>query len=52
MLKDLFLDKFLPVPILPDVLSEFASLYLLTAEMRILGLLYWTKKDDLGWFSR
>jgi hypothetical protein len=26
-------------------------LYLLTVEMRILGRLYWTKKNELGWFN-
>jgi FHA domain len=41
----------LPIPFLPGAISEFLGLYLLTVEMRILGLLYWTKKDDLGWFS-
>jgi len=28
---------------------SFISVYLLTVNMRILGLLYLTKKDDLGW---
>jgi hypothetical protein len=31
---------------------KFVSVYLLTVNMRILGLLYLTKKDKLGWFSR
>jgi hypothetical protein len=30
---------------------SFASVYLLTVGMRILGLLYLTKKHKLGWFS-
>ncbi len=30
----------------------FADIYLLTVSMRILGLLYITKKHKLGWFSR
>ncbi|SPE54263.1 putative FHA domain containing protein [Verrucomicrobia bacterium] len=30
----------------------FASVYLLTIGMRILGLLYLTKKEKFGWFSR
>jgi hypothetical protein len=34
------------------VISGFLSLYLLTVEMRILGLLYWTNKDTFGWFQR
>ena len=31
---------------------SFASVYLLTVSMRILGLLYVTKKERLGWFNR
>jgi hypothetical protein len=42
----------LPVPLLPSVISGFLNLYLIVAGMRILGLLYWTKKDKLSWFSR
>lgn len=30
----------------------FANIYLLTVSMRILGLLYITKKEKFGWFSR
>jgi hypothetical protein len=30
----------------------FAGLYLLTVDMRILGLLYLANKDRLGWFNR
>ncbi len=30
----------------------FASIYLLTVSMRILGLMYITKKEKFGWFSR
>jgi hypothetical protein len=33
-------------------LWSFAGYYLLTASMRILGLLYVTKKDKLGWLGR
>jgi hypothetical protein len=29
---------------------SFVSVYLLTINMRILGLLYVTKKEKLGWF--
>lgn len=44
------LEKALPIPILPGLISEFLGLYLMTVEMRILGLLYWSKKTELGWF--
>jgi len=33
-------------------LWSLLSVYLLTVGMRILGLLYLTKKEKLGWFSR
>jgi hypothetical protein len=46
------LPLILPVPVLPWVLGNLLGLYLLTVEMRILGLLYAAKKADLGWFNR
>ncbi len=42
----------LPVPILPSLLSGFLGLYFLAVEVRILGLLFWMRKADLGWFRR
>ena len=30
----------------------FASLYLVTVNVRLLGLLYLTKKEELGWLKR
>jgi hypothetical protein len=46
------LPMIVPMPFVPWIVSNFLGLYLLTVEMRILGLLYLTKKDDLGWFNR
>ena len=46
-----FLPQVLPVPILPGVIGEFVGLYLATVEMRILGLLYRSKEEELGWFA-
>ena len=46
------LGSVLPIPILPTLVSQFLGLYLGVVEMRLLGLLYWTKRADLGWFSR
>lgn len=40
----------LPVPLLPSLLSGFASFYFLTLEMRVLGLMHWCNKEKLGWF--
>ena len=41
-----------PIPILPEVISVSLNLYLTLAGMRILGLLYRIKADDLGWFAK
>jgi hypothetical protein len=35
--------------ILPAIIANFLGLYLLVVEMRILGLMCRTKKDELGW---
>ena len=37
--------------ILPALVAKFISLYGLTVEMRILGLLYYTNKEKLSWFN-
>jgi hypothetical protein len=39
------------IPILPTVISTFISLYGITVEMRLLGLLYHTNKAKLAWFD-
>jgi hypothetical protein len=49
---DAFLQRLLPIPFLVGIVLGFVSLYLLTVEMRILGLLYLINKDRLGWFNR
>jgi len=49
---DEYLPHFLPVPLVPAILSSFLGLYLLTVFMRILGLLYRDNKEKLGWFDR
>jgi hypothetical protein len=44
------LPELLGIPyILPSIIANFFGLYLLAVEMRILGLLCRTKKDELGW---
>ena len=46
------LPELLGIPyILPSIVANFFGLYLLAVEMRILGLLYLMKKDELGWLS-
>lgn len=44
-----FLLDFLPVPLVPSIIDGFVSLYLLVVEMRILGLLFRSYRQRLGW---
>ena len=39
------------IPIVSTVISTFVSLYGLSVEMRLLGLLYYTNKARLAWFD-
>jgi hypothetical protein len=39
------------IPMLPTIISTFISLYGITVEMRLLGLLYYTNKAKLAWFE-
>ena len=43
--------EFTGIPILPTVVSTLISLYGITVEMRLLGLLYYTNKAKLAWFD-
>jgi hypothetical protein len=47
-----FLSSVISTPLLSWIVSGFLGLYLLVVEVRILGLLYWNKKEELGWFNR
>ena len=42
----------MPVPFLPDLISGFFNLYVISFGMRVLGLLYLSNQDNFGWFSR
>jgi len=44
------LERILPIPLLPTIITSLIGLYLLVVEMRILGLLYRSNKDRLGWY--
>jgi len=46
----LLLATVLPLPIVTTLIIQFISLYLAMVTARLLGLLYWTKKSELGWF--
>jgi pSer/pThr/pTyr-binding forkhead associated (FHA) protein len=43
---------YIPIPILPSLVSAGISLYLFMVEVRLLGLLYRAKRHELGWFTR
>ncbi|MEW5725574.1 MAG: hypothetical protein AB1896_20870, partial [Thermodesulfobacteriota bacterium] len=40
-----------PIPILGSAIQWFITLYFLTVEMRILGLLYAANEEELGWYT-
>lgn len=47
-----FLSQLVPVPALPDLFMAGVGLYFLTVQGRLLGLMYYAKRDKIGWFSR
>lgn len=50
-LSEALLHAVLPIPVLPTLISSFLALYFLAVEVRLLGLLYYTNRKRLGWFS-
>jgi hypothetical protein len=46
------LAELVPVPVLPDLILAGFGLYFLTLQGRMLGLMYYAKRDRLGWFNR
>jgi hypothetical protein len=44
--------QFVPIPVLPSLVSAAISIYLFMVEMRLLGLLYHARRHELGWFTR
>jgi hypothetical protein len=45
-----FFSAHLTIPIVPDMIMGLIGLYLLIVEVRLLGLMYRARKDELGWF--
>jgi len=43
--------RIMNVPIASYFVSGLVSFYFVIVEMRMLGMLYRTHKDDLGWFT-
>lgn len=50
-LSEALLNAVLPIPVLPTLITSFMALYFLAVEVRLLGLLYYTNRKRLGWFS-
>jgi hypothetical protein len=46
------LGKLLKIPLAPALIADMITIYLLMAEARILGVLYYSEKQVLGWFRR
>lgn len=42
----------LKIPFLPTFVTALLGLYFLIVQMRMLGLMYYARRADLGWFSR
>ncbi len=47
-----FLSQLIPVPGLSALIIAAISLYFLTVQGRLLGLMYYARREKLGWFSR
>ena len=47
-----FLEDLIPVPVAPDLIIAGIGLYFLTVQGRMLGLMYYARRDKLGWFTR
>ena len=41
---------FFPIHVLPNLVAAGLGLYFLTVQGRLLGLMYYAKRDRLGWF--
>jgi len=50
-LQQNYLRTLVPVSLVAAILSGLLQLYLMIVEVRILGLLYRNKKNELGWFT-
>ena len=48
---ELFLRQWIPIPVVPALIMSFFSLYFLMLEMRILGLVHYAKRRELGWMT-
>lgn len=42
----------LKIPFLPALVAAVLGLYFLIVQMRMLGLMYFARREDIGWFNR
>lgn len=42
----------IPIPVAPSLIGSMISFYLMMVEVRMLGLMYRAKRQELGWFAR
>jgi hypothetical protein len=47
-----FLADLIPIPALPELIIAGVGLYFLTLQGRMLGLMYYAKREKLGWINR
>jgi hypothetical protein len=46
-----WLANLLPIPFITTFFVEFLTLYLLVVIARVLGVMYYVHREDLGWFK-
>jgi hypothetical protein len=51
VIRVVFLNASLPVEIVVSLVVQTASVYLMIVQMRTVGLLYYAREKDLGWFQ-
>jgi hypothetical protein len=51
-LLETLLGQLLKIPLAPALMADLIMIYLLLVESRILGMLYYSEKNTLGWFAR
>ncbi len=52
LLGVVLLPRVVPLIVVPSLIGMFFGLYFLTVLMRLLGLMYYAKRDKLGWLGR
>ncbi|MBI1840097.1 MAG: hypothetical protein HYR88_04515, partial [Verrucomicrobia bacterium] len=48
---DVVISLLIPVPFVPSVIGSLFSMYFFTVAMRLLGVMYYSKRREIGWFN-